>query len=193
MLSFYRGPDFTAGTTYKFSVAASDSQGNRSPASGSFVFAVYNYLGSISGPAPYGGSATGVVSVAALGKNVFREVELPSPGAYTLPQLPDGFYFGASFLHPSVQRAEISSPWAVYGNWTAATINGGQAATGKDMILVGGTFFNPIPWVAGNGNWITAALPGTSITVDGNAADWAGISPAATAPRVMCAVCRPSA
>jgi hypothetical protein len=109
---------------------------------------------SISGKIAYSGSATGKIFVAAFTDPNFNSeaipVQIESPGAYTIPGLPDGVYYVASLMTESSEgNFLLTDPWGVYGTWgnlSPITITGGTGVTDIDITLVNGTVENPNPF-----------------------------------------------
>lgn len=176
----YAGPALIPQNTYTYWVASSDEEGNESFAEGSFVFGGYPNPGSISGVLSYSGSKGGILVVGALGDGWVGEVQITSPGAYTIPNLPDGTYHVASVM---VTESDFmyTDPWGVYGS--AVTISGGNAVSGVNISLSDGTTQSPNPWGWSEEGFAAITLQKQTIAIDGATSDWSGIQPAVTDPQ----------
>lgn len=109
----------------------------------------------ISGTISYSGASTGVVYVVAFtdtslhGKST-ANVQINSPGNYSITGLSDGIYYVASILMTDTLKGlQSTDPWGVYGtldNLTPITITAGANVTGINVNLVDGTAANPNPF-----------------------------------------------
>ncbi|HEC42164.1 MAG TPA: T9SS type A sorting domain-containing protein [Bacteroides sp.] len=154
----YNGPALTPGTKYYYLIDTEHEHGNESFAQESFVYQAWP--GSISGTVSYTGTSTGTIYVAAFTDPTFwdsdedeiAEVELDSPGSYTIKGLADGTYYVASIMAtggPDV-AVKLTYPWGVYGTLkdpTHVTITEGSSESGIDITLVDGTKENPNPFI----------------------------------------------
>ncbi len=164
---------------------------------------VSDSTGSISGMIAYSGSQTGTVYVGAFtsllscsppnsGGPVYN-VDMSSPGSYTLPGLPDGTYYIASVIATCGTDCDIefTDPWGVYGDCdtsTPVTISGGNDVSGRDITLVDGTDTNPNPFYepyepypssAISGHWLNQNLEDVyalRISVDDTGQDATSVS-----------------
>ena len=123
------------------------------------VTATFSLAGSISGTVSYSGSPTGTIYVAAFTSPIscaspnpqpYKYIEIPSPGSYTLPDLPDGTYYMGSVIISCGADCDLQStdPWGIYGGCDTSipvVISGGSAMTGINIDLIDGTSEAPNP------------------------------------------------